>query len=110
MTISRSSSSFSRSTADVAGGACTSASATSGMSKSWNGLPPERLTKHAAATTLPPPYIALTLTAYLVVYGLLLSAYIYVIFYLARKMSRGEDIGTRIAPAPAAAPNAIPAQ
>jgi cytochrome d ubiquinol oxidase subunit I len=36
-----------------------------------------------AATTLPPPYIALTLTAYLVVYGLLLVTYVGVLKYMA---------------------------
>ena len=68
------------------------------------------MTTAEAVADVPAPMVLSTLIAYLVVYGLLLSAYIYVIFYLARKMSRGEDIGTRIAPAPAAAPNAIPAQ
>jgi cytochrome d ubiquinol oxidase subunit I len=32
---------------------------------------------------LPPPYIALTLTAYLVVYGLLLVTYVGVLKYMA---------------------------
>ena len=68
------------------------------------------MTTAEAVADVPAPMVLSTLIAYLVVYGLLLSAYIYVIFYLARKMSRGEDIGTRIAPAPAAAPNAIPAE
>ncbi|MEX1165958.1 MAG: cytochrome ubiquinol oxidase subunit I, partial [Hydrogenophaga sp.] len=36
-----------------------------------------------AATTVPPPYIALTLTAYLVVYGLLLVTYVGVLKYMA---------------------------
>ena len=68
------------------------------------------MTTAEAVADVPAPMVLSTLIAYLVVYGLLLSAYISVIFYLARKMSRGEDIGTRIAPAPAAAPNAIPAE
>jgi cytochrome d ubiquinol oxidase subunit I len=68
------------------------------------------MTTAEAVADVPAPMVLSTLIAYLVVYGLLLSAYIYVIFYLARKMSLGEDIGTRIAPAPAAAPNAIPAE
>ena len=68
------------------------------------------MTTAEAVADVPAAMVLSTLIAYLVVYGLLLSAYIYVIFYLARKMSRGEDIGTRIAPAPAAAPNAIPAE
>ncbi|MBS3910636.1 MAG: cytochrome ubiquinol oxidase subunit I [Hydrogenophaga sp.] len=36
-----------------------------------------------AATTVPPPYIALTLTAYLLVYGLLLVTYVGVLKYMA---------------------------
>ncbi|WP_322889801.1 MULTISPECIES: cytochrome ubiquinol oxidase subunit I [unclassified Yoonia] len=68
------------------------------------------MTTAEAVADVPAPMVLSTLIAYLVVYGLLLSAYIYVIFYLARKMSRGEDIGTRIAPAPAAAPKAMPAE
>jgi cytochrome bd ubiquinol oxidase subunit I len=36
-----------------------------------------------AATTVPPPYVALTLTAYLVVYGLLLVTYVGVLKYMA---------------------------
>ncbi len=36
-----------------------------------------------AATTVPPPYIALTLTAYLVVYSLLLFTYVGVLKYMA---------------------------
>jgi cytochrome d ubiquinol oxidase subunit I len=63
-----------------------------------------------AVADVPAPMVLSTLISYLVVYGLLLVAYIYVIFYLARQMSRGEDIGTRIAPAPAAALKAMPAE
>jgi cytochrome d ubiquinol oxidase subunit I len=36
-----------------------------------------------AATTVPPPYVAMTLTAYLIVYGLLLIAYVGVLKYMA---------------------------
>jgi cytochrome d ubiquinol oxidase subunit I len=36
-----------------------------------------------AATTVPPPFVALTLTAYLVVYGLLLVTYVGVLKYMA---------------------------
>ncbi len=68
------------------------------------------MTTAEAVADVPAPMVLSTLISYLVVYGLLLVAYIYVIFYLARKMSRGEDIGTRIAPAPAAAPKAMPAE
>ncbi|WP_424178967.1 cytochrome ubiquinol oxidase subunit I [Yoonia sp. TsM2_T14_4] len=68
------------------------------------------MTTAEAVADVPAPMVLSTLISYLIVYGLLLTAYIYVIFYLARKMSRGEDIGTSIAPAPAAAPNPIPAE
>ena len=68
------------------------------------------MTTAEAVADVPAPMVLSTLISYLIVYGLLLTAYIYVIFYLARKMSRGEDIGTSIAPAPAAGPNAIPAE
>ena len=36
-----------------------------------------------AATTVPPAHVALTLTAYLVVYGLLLVTYVGVLKYMA---------------------------
>ncbi|MDB5742457.1 MAG: cytochrome bd quinol oxidase subunit 1 apoprotein [Polaromonas sp.] len=42
------------------------------------------LTTADAASTVPAPYIALTLTAYLTLYVLLLIAYVSVVFYLAR--------------------------
>ncbi|MEJ6402827.1 cytochrome ubiquinol oxidase subunit I [Yoonia sp. 2307UL14-13] len=66
-------------------------------------------TKEAVAD-VPAPMVLSTLIAYLAVYAVLLFAYIFVIFYLARKMSRGEDIGTRVAPSTAAQPKAIPAE
>ena len=68
------------------------------------------MTTKQAVADVPAPMVLSTLIAYLIVYALLLGAYIYVIFYLARKASRGEDIGTRIAPARGATPKAMPAE
>jgi len=68
------------------------------------------MTTKEAVADVPAPMVMTTLIAYLVVYAGLLTAYIFVIFYLARKTSRGEDIGTQIAPSPAAAPKAMPAE
>lgn len=50
-------------------------------------------TKQAVAD-VPAPLVATSLAAYLAVYALLLTAYIGVIFYLARKAARGEPIPT----------------
>lgn len=58
------------------------------------------MTTEQAVADVPAPMVLSTLLAYLVVYVLLLGAYVFVIFYLARKASRGEDIGTRVAPVP----------
>ncbi|PUB10683.1 cytochrome ubiquinol oxidase subunit I [Yoonia sediminilitoris] len=68
------------------------------------------MTTKQAVADVPAPMVLSTFIAYMVVYLLLLSAYIYVIFYLARKMSRGEDIGTPVAPTPRQQPNAMPAE
>ena len=68
------------------------------------------MTTKQAVADVPAPMVLTTLIAYLVVYALLLGAYIYVIFYLARKVSRGEDIGTRVAPSPSGVPKAMPAE
>ncbi|MFQ1699004.1 cytochrome ubiquinol oxidase subunit I [Loktanella agnita] len=65
------------------------------------------LTTEQAVADVPAPMVLSTLLAYLAVYAALLAAYIFVIFYLARKMSAGEDIGTTVAPSPAAQPKAI---
>ncbi len=68
------------------------------------------MTTKEAVADVPAPMVLSTLIAYLVVYAVLLVAYIAVIFYLARKMSRGEHIDTRVAPSPAAQPKAVPAE
>ncbi|MGR3484363.1 MAG: cytochrome ubiquinol oxidase subunit I [Paracoccaceae bacterium] len=52
-------------------------------------------TKEAVAD-VPAPMVLSTLIGYLVVYAILLGAYISVIFYLARKAAKGEAIGSRI--------------
>ncbi len=66
------------------------------------------MTTKEAVANVPAPLVLSTLIAYLAVYAALLVAYVFVIFYLARKAARGEDIGTRVAPSPAATPKAIP--
>ncbi len=53
------------------------------------------LTTKQAVADIPAPMVLSTLIGYLVVYGLLLGAYISVIFYLAGKASRGEPVTTR---------------
>jgi cytochrome d ubiquinol oxidase subunit I len=49
------------------------------------------LTTEAAVADVPAPMVATTLAAYLIVYAVLLVAYITVIFRLARKASNPED-------------------
>ena len=49
------------------------------------------MTTEQAVADVPAPMVAGTLVGYLVVYGLLLAAYISVIVYLARKAARGQD-------------------
>ncbi len=50
------------------------------------------MTTKEAVADVPAPMVLSTLIAYLVVYAILLGAYITVIFYLARKASRGEPL------------------
>ncbi|WP_222611819.1 cytochrome ubiquinol oxidase subunit I [Shimia ponticola] len=54
------------------------------------------LTTEAAVADVAAPMVLTTLIAYLVVYALLLTAYIAVIFYLARKAAKGENINNPI--------------
>ena len=54
------------------------------------------LTTEAAVANVPAPMVLTTLIAYLVVYALLLTAYITVIFYLARKAAKGENINNPV--------------
>ncbi|MFP7672227.1 cytochrome ubiquinol oxidase subunit I [Marivita sp. S0852] len=67
------------------------------------------LTTEAAVADVPAPMVASTLIAYLVVYAALLFAYIGVLFYLARKASKGEPIGKR-APVSQEAPVTLAAE
>lgn len=46
-----------------------------------------------AVTKIPSPYVSVTLTMYIVVYAILLSAYVSTIFYMARKAGDVEDLG-----------------
>jgi len=63
------------------------------------------LTTKEAVADVPAPMVLSTLLTYLAVYVILLGAYISVIFYLARKASRGENLGGGIA-----APSPVPAE
>jgi cytochrome d ubiquinol oxidase subunit I len=63
------------------------------------------LTTKEAVADVPAPMVLSTLLTYLAVYAILLGAYISVIFYLARKASRGENLGGGIA-----APSPVPAE
>ena len=60
------------------------------------------MTTKEAVADVPSAMVASTLVAYLVVYALLLAAYVTVIFYLARRASRGQGLGPGVAPAPKA--------
>jgi cytochrome d ubiquinol oxidase subunit I len=53
------------------------------------------LTTAEAVADVPAPMVLTTLIGYLIVYVLLLGAYVSVIFHLARKASRGEPVSTR---------------
>ena len=68
------------------------------------------MTTKQAVADVPAPMVLSTLIVYLVVYAALLAAYIFVIFYLARKASRGESIDTRIGQSGEAAAKAVPAE
>ena len=68
------------------------------------------MTTKEAVADVPAPMVMSTLIAYLLVYAALLAAYIFVIFYLARKASKGESIDGRIPPSTKAAPKAVPAE
>jgi cytochrome d ubiquinol oxidase subunit I len=66
-------------------------------------------TKEAVAD-VPAPLVLSTLIAYLAVYTVLLAAYISVIFYLARRMSRGERIDPKVPQSEAAVARAVPGE
>ena len=54
------------------------------------------LTTEAAVADVPAPMVASTLIVYLAIYAALLAAYIGVLFYLARKATKGEPLGSRV--------------
>ncbi len=66
-------------------------------------------TKEAVAD-VPAPMVLSTLIAYLAVYAVLMVAYISVIFFLARRMSRGERIDPKTPQSEAAVARAVPAE
>jgi cytochrome d ubiquinol oxidase subunit I len=53
------------------------------------------LTTEQAVAAVPAPLVGTTLTAYLVIYALLLGTYVSVLFYLASKAARGEGTALR---------------
>lgn len=68
------------------------------------------MTTKEAVADVPAPMVLSTLIAYLVVYAILLGAYITVIFYLARKAARGEPIKPRVPSSEAAQVAAVPGE
>ena len=56
------------------------------------------LTTAQAAAPIPTPLLATTLAAYFTLYALLISAYISVVFYLARKAQHGTSDVTLASP------------
>lgn len=68
------------------------------------------MTTKEAVADVPAPLVLSSLIAYLVVYATLLAAYIYVIFFLAGRMSRGQSIEPTIPQSEAAIPRAMPAE
>ncbi|MFY9211338.1 MAG: cytochrome ubiquinol oxidase subunit I [Aestuariivita sp.] len=68
------------------------------------------LTTKQAVADVPAPLVGSTLVAYLVVYALLLAAYIYVLFYLARKAALGETLRSTTPQSGEAIPRQLPAE
>lgn len=68
------------------------------------------MTTKQAVADVPAPMVLSSLIAYLAVYTVLLGAYIGVIFYLARRASRGQSIEPRIPQAEDAKARIIPAE
>ena len=67
------------------------------------------LTTKEAVAAVPPAHVATTLVAYLVIYAILLAAYVAVLFYLSRKAVTG-DIPKRRTPMAAEAAAHVPAE
>ncbi|MDX8353907.1 cytochrome ubiquinol oxidase subunit I [Cognatiyoonia sp. IB215182] len=68
------------------------------------------MTTKEAVADVPAPLVLSSLIAYLAIYAVLLIAYIYVIFFLARRMSRGEPIEPNVPQSEAAITRAVPAE
>ena len=68
------------------------------------------LTTKQAVADVPAPFVGLSLAAYLAVYGILLAAYIGVLFYLARTAAKGGRIPKRATPVSAEAVARVPAE
>ncbi|WP_439156242.1 cytochrome ubiquinol oxidase subunit I [Yoonia sp.] len=68
------------------------------------------MTTKQAVADVPAPMVMTTLIAYLIVYAILLGAYITVIFFLARRASIGAPLGTSEPRGKLADPKAMPAE
>ncbi len=68
------------------------------------------LTTESAVANVPAAHVGTTLVAYLVIYALLLSAYIAVLFYLARKATTGDVPRPRVPLAGQAVATQVPAE
>ncbi|SEW37962.1 cytochrome bd-I ubiquinol oxidase subunit 1 apoprotein [Cognatiyoonia koreensis] len=68
------------------------------------------MTTKQAVADVPAPMVLSTLIAYLVVYAILLGAYVGCIFYLARRAAHGKKIEQRVPGSGAAEARAIPAE
>ena len=68
------------------------------------------LSTKSAVADVPAPMVLSTLIAYLIVYAILLGAYITVIFFLARRASEGAPLGTGEARSGMAEAKAMPAE
>jgi cytochrome d ubiquinol oxidase subunit I len=66
------------------------------------------LTTAQAASDVAPPYIAATLTAYLIVYALLLTAFVAVLRYMAEKPLDDLTKPVRLPGQPPAPPQVVP--
>ncbi len=68
------------------------------------------LTTEMAVADVPAPFVGTTLVAYLAIYALLLSAYIFVLFYLAKKAGQGERLRPIVPQSGEALARQIPAE
>jgi cytochrome d ubiquinol oxidase subunit I len=68
------------------------------------------LSTEQAVSGVPGAMVATTLAAYLVIYAVLLTAYVGVLFYLARKAAKGDTVPTRVSAGEMATAQALPAE